>query len=73
MVHEPWRAGPGLGLLTLGAIAAGVGLSRYRQADKAIRQGRLTPGGGGPVVLAGAVALVAVTLTVLGAISQLVL
>lgn len=71
LVEEQWRVGPGLGLLGLGTVTAGVGLVRFGEADRAIRRGTLPSRGRGPVLVAGAVAVVAVVLTVLSAVSEL--
>jgi len=71
LLEERWRAGPGLALLVLGAVAAAAGLVRYRRADRALRQGRLPASGNGPAVIAGAVAVVAAALVVLALVSEL--
>jgi len=71
LVEQRWAAGPGLGLLALGAVSAGAGLVRHRQADRALRQGRLPATGRTPALVAGAVALVALTLLALGAVTEL--
>ncbi len=71
LVEEPWRAGPGLGLLVLGAATAVAGLARHRRADQALRQGRLPATGSAPALVAGAVAAVAVALVVLNMVTEL--
>lgn len=71
LVDEPWAPGPALGLLALGALAAGAGLVRHRRADQALRQGRLPATGVTPALLAGAVAVVALALTALSAVTAL--
>jgi putative membrane protein len=70
LIADEWRTGPGLGLLLLGAVAAFVGLARYRSADSAIRRGQLPPVGRGPTLVAAAVGVAAVALTVLSATSS---
>jgi putative membrane protein len=71
LIEDEWRTGPGLGLLLLGAVAAFVGLVRYRSADAAIRDGRLPPAGRGPAAVAAAVGLAAVALAALSLRSEL--
>jgi putative membrane protein len=71
LVDEPWAPGPALGLLALGALAAAAGLVRHRQADRALREGRLPATGATPALVAGAVAVVAVALTVFSAVTAL--
>ncbi len=72
LVEDRWGAGPGLGLLALATVAAGVGIARFRRADEAIRSGRLPPAGAAPVAVAAGVAALALVLTVLGAVDRLV-
>ena len=71
LVQDRWGTGPGLGLLGLATVAAGAGLARFRRADRALRRGRLPATGTAPTVLAAGVAVVAVALTVLGAVAEL--
>jgi putative membrane protein len=71
LLDERWAIGPGLALLALGALTAGAGLVRHRQADRALRQGRLPATGRTPSLVAGTVTVVALALMALSAVSEL--
>lgn len=71
LVQDRWRTGPGIGLLAVGVAAALAGLLRYRSADLAIRRGVLPPAGQGPVLLAGAVAVLALSIIMLSVAVEL--
>jgi putative membrane protein len=51
-------------LLLTGIVSMSAGTYRFHAADRAIRAGRLPPGGRAPTVLAVAVTLIAVTVLV---------
>jgi putative membrane protein len=61
----------GLGLLTLGTLAALAGYARYRAVDRAIRAGWLPARGRGPALVTAGVVALAVALLVLYASSLL--
>ena len=52
----------GIGLLLVGATCGMFGLSRYRAADRAIRQNRLPDHGRGPEIVTGVVVVLGVVL-----------
>jgi putative membrane protein len=61
----------GLGLLLIGACAGLTGYSRYRTADRAIRQGVLPPSSVAPEAIVLAVVLLAVLLIAVAVSGQL--
>ena len=65
------RVVPAMGLLLVGAAAAGGGLLRHRSADREMRAGRLPPHGVGPLALATLVCGLGVLLAVLALVGDL--
>ena len=66
------RAPIGVSLLLLGAAAGMVGWRRYRDADRALRAGRLPPQGGAPELMALAVAALASVLAAAYLLAEMV-
>lgn len=65
------RAVIGVGLLLIGAACGLFGLSRYRAADRAIRQDRLPEPGRGPEIVTIVVAVLGIVLAVAFLISEI--
>jgi putative membrane protein len=68
--HSAVLSGVGIGLLTLGSIAAVIGYLRYRATGRAIRAGQLPAPGRGPALLTAGVVVLAAVLVAIYAVDR---